>query len=541
MESKQGDEFELQWGPNGLVVRHAFVCDVTLRPGKGSSKTSVSFWEAKTMLDALGVHFDHARAISKNQDPLLVVRLFFFKRSAYESAYATVSGQPNHSVFHQGNSVDIQIAQIESSTAPLPSVAPGFDQKMKGARPDTIHVKGLPAKWFDVNTSSFLDDSIDAPTANGAIYMQDDHVLHRLFNQFGPLSAIEVLPPAADADAESLVSTSQFDVYVQFKDYASLRNAMSALAGRVLCHASHVKALFSLDVHVDTSEYLSDASIRRRRFAREQRVHDAQAKAAQAEAAEKERLASIEDATAQVAPLQAELEALARRLDDELDLSSLPELTEAKTLWSVLDATPTTDAVRAVRAAIDAATKQIDYAVYVKDEQAVKAKRTTWKKHVEKSAEASEAKLVGLQARLEETKATFGDHCDHPAVIADLKAANEALAVGAKSAIPMVCDSLAKAVDDADVQRYLDKLSDDVDEASYMVDAVVARLNVLEEYYKAERAVKGMANPEAFHAMDRLHAIEQEWGASTDELKAKITAVSALVGAVDRAAALVAR
>ncbi|RLO11431.1 hypothetical protein DYB28_005673, partial [Aphanomyces astaci] len=89
-----------------------------MRPGKGSSKTKISFWDAKKMLEKLGVQFDHARTVTKStQDTLLVVRLYFFTAHAFNDAYSVVSGQPNNTVFAQGNAVEIQIATVVNDNA----------------------------------------------------------------------------------------------------------------------------------------------------------------------------------------------------------------------------------------------------------------------------------------------------------------------------------------------------------------------------------------------------------------------------------------
>ncbi|CAK4076053.1 unnamed protein product [Aphanomyces euteiches] len=530
-------EYEWAWGKSDLVVRFAFACDVAFRPGKGSMKSSVSFWEAKNMLEKLNVHFNHIRLVTKGQpDTPLVVRLSFFKHDAYTNAYETISTQPNNVIHDQGVPVEIRATQVEAAAADtqLPPADPTFNGKPKGCRLDTIRIRGLPAKWFDVNTSTFLDDTLEHSSSS---YMKEDHTLHRLFGEFGAISAIEVVPPITSEDEKSsdssLFATTRFDVYIQFKDYDGVLNAMAALSnGRVLCHSSNTKVLVPLHIVVDKTEYLSDSKIRQRRFAREQRVHELQAKAAQAAAAEKEALASAAKAKSLLQPLGEELEQLVARADEELDSAPL-ELKEAADALRKLSEAPTMDQVHSVRKALDAAKKKIESAVLVKEQQAERARRSKWKKEMVAATSSSEDQLAHLKQRLEKTRTVFTQYCDHPAVIADLAAATEAISI--HHSLPS-----EKALTEANVDQYLKTLRDDVDEAKYMVEAVDARLAMLERFHKLQEAVAAIKPPVA-KVTAELDLIQKEWSASTEDLNNKIEKAEQLLHTANRLAELVNR
>ncbi|RQM30813.1 hypothetical protein B5M09_011559 [Aphanomyces astaci] len=533
-----------------------------MRPGKGSSKTKVSFWDAKKMLEKLGVQFDHARTVTKSsQDTVLVVRLYFFTAHAFNDAYSIVSGQPNNTVFAQGNAVEIQIATVVNDNATVSSslavtAPPDFDQHMKGCRIDTIVVKGLPAKWFDVDTKSFLDDDDHPPPSIQSAYMHDQHALFQLFSTFGALSAIDVVPPSATTSttagaddgttASSTVSTSHFDAYVQFKTYDGVRAALSTLCdggSRVLCHTSHVKTFVPLVAHVDTTEYLSDAHIRQRRFAREQRLHDQQAKAAAAIAAERQAKASMEQATALVGSLGDELDKAAA---DAIQLSSsLAELKAAAAAYGALKAEPTMERVAIVRQALDVVGTCLAKAVRDKEEHEAAIQRAAWTKQVNKAAAAArDLKLARLQKKLSAAKHSFASIVGHVAVVADMAAADEALAVAVQSATTShgSATSSSSSVNNAeDVQTYLTKLDEDVDEAVHSVDAVVARLEVVDRFYQVERAVKSWSIA-PFHVQSLLQTIENEaWGDRTEDVAKRLDDLDEVVQAGGHLDKLVAR
>ncbi|RHY28115.1 hypothetical protein DYB32_006248 [Aphanomyces invadans] len=359
------------------------------------------------MLETLRVQFDHARTVTKsNQDTMLVVRLYFFKAEAFNGAFSTVSGQPNSTVFAQGNAVEIHISEVDtvSPSCPLAVTAPAdFDQHLRGCRADTVHIKGLPAKWFDVNTSRFLDDD---PVAATSTYMKEEHALHQLFSTFGTISTTS----SDDSDAASAKSTSLFDLYVQFKTYEGVRKVLSALTdggSRVLCHV--------------------------RPFARDQRIHEHQAKAAAASAAEKARQVSVEQATALLGLLGDDLDEVA---DDAIKLSvGLTEVKAAAAAYAALKAAPSMEQVATVRLALDTVRKQVEKAVQDKAEKDAAAQRATWAKQVDKAATvARELKLARLHKQLTQAKDSFSDYISHVAVVADVAAADEALAVAMASA-----------------------------------------------------------------------------------------------------------
>ena len=96
-----------------------------------------------------------------------------------------------------------------------------------GERPDTIHITGLPVKWF-------TEDNTNVPS---------ESLITKIFKKWGALRKIDV--PAADPYRSRMRLGNNihkfsfedgifFDVYVQYVEYMDFVRAMDALRGMKL-------------------------------------------------------------------------------------------------------------------------------------------------------------------------------------------------------------------------------------------------------------------------------------------------------------------
>lgn len=165
-----------------------------------------------------------------------------------------------------------------------------LDESKYGERPDTLHVKGLPLKWF----GSGRRKSEDTPS---------EDVVREFFEAFGSLRNIDIpildeyRPRMELQDSEKITgfrtfsfgSNLYFDVFIQYLDYTGFEKAMQELEGRKLIHVldDGKNASVNLDVNFDRTCHLSERNIRKQDALRERLIaFDLN----QAELAEKARL-----------------------------------------------------------------------------------------------------------------------------------------------------------------------------------------------------------------------------------------------------------
>lgn len=108
--------------------------------------------------------------------------------------------------------------------------AKDMNETLPGERPDTIHLEGLPCKWF-------------APRDAGSEKPSED-VLVRVFEKFGDIRNVDI--PMLDPYREEMTGRNfhtfsfgghlNFEAYVQYREYAGFIQAMSALRGMKLMY-----------------------------------------------------------------------------------------------------------------------------------------------------------------------------------------------------------------------------------------------------------------------------------------------------------------
>ncbi|XP_036788464.2 A-kinase anchor protein 17A-like [Manis pentadactyla] len=143
--------------------------------------------------------------------------------------------------------------------------AKDMNETLPGERPDTIHLEGLPCKWFALRESGSEKPS--------------EEVLLKVFEKFGEIRNVDI--PMLDPYREEMTGRNfhtfsfgghlNFEAYVQYCEYAGFIQAMSALRGmKLLYKGEDGKAVAcNIKVSFDATKHLSDASIKKRQLERQ--------------------------------------------------------------------------------------------------------------------------------------------------------------------------------------------------------------------------------------------------------------------------------
>lgn len=144
-----------------------------------------------------------------------------------------------------------------------------FDDEKPGERPDTMHIKGLPVKWFISRTS----EGKPCP-----------RILTQAFQKFGRVREVGVYEPSSSDNSKNFSSFGpgtralHFEGFIQYEKYSAFCNAMSSIKGTKLIRLEDggKEATAIIQVDFDRSAFLSNRNIRRRRRAeeRERRIQE---------------------------------------------------------------------------------------------------------------------------------------------------------------------------------------------------------------------------------------------------------------------------
>ncbi|KAF7709959.1 hypothetical protein HF521_016809 [Silurus meridionalis] len=138
--------------------------------------------------------------------------------------------------------------------------AKDMNETVPGERPDTIHLEGLPCKWF-----AQKDTSSDKPS---------EEALKCVFEKFGKIRNVDI--PMLDPYREEMTGKNfntfsfgghlNFEGYVQYDDHTGFVKAMSSLRGmKLLYKGEDGKAMACpIKVSFDTTKHLSDLSLKKR-------------------------------------------------------------------------------------------------------------------------------------------------------------------------------------------------------------------------------------------------------------------------------------
>nr|XP_048297627.1 A-kinase anchor protein 17A [Myodes glareolus] len=176
--------------------------------------------------------------------------------------------------------------------------AADMDEARPGERPDTIHLEGLPCRWFaprggSGGSDASADDATTGPassasgaasattsTSSGAMMAErpSEALLRQAFGAFGDIRRVDIpmLDPYREDTGRGFHTFGfggqlHFEAYVQYREYAGFARAMAALRGmKLMFKGGDGKAVAcAIKVSFDSTKHLSDASIRRRQLERQ--------------------------------------------------------------------------------------------------------------------------------------------------------------------------------------------------------------------------------------------------------------------------------
>ncbi|XP_059356711.1 A-kinase anchor protein 17A [Carassius carassius] len=230
-------------------------------PGK-----SISNWEVMERLKAM-VHpetFSSLR-ISKSSMDFLRFEGEVENRSAVKRSLAKLEGK---SIKLSGFTDVLKIRAVEHKTD-FPTRhdwdsffrdAKDMNETVPGERPDTIHLEGLPCKWFS--------------TKDGAPDRPSEALLRTVFQRFGKIRNVDI--PMLDPYREEMTGKNfntfsfgghlNFEGFVQYQDHTGFVRAMDSLRGmKLMFKGDDGKAVAcSIKVTFDTTKHLSESSLKKR-------------------------------------------------------------------------------------------------------------------------------------------------------------------------------------------------------------------------------------------------------------------------------------
>uniref|UniRef100_A0A8D3A6G1 A kinase (PRKA) anchor protein 17A n=1 Tax=Scophthalmus maximus TaxID=52904 RepID=A0A8D3A6G1_SCOMX len=143
--------------------------------------------------------------------------------------------------------------------------AKDMNETVPGERPDTIHLEGLPCRWFSQKDSQFPD-------------RPSEEVLSAVFQTFGQVRNVDI--PMLDPYREEMLDKNfntfsfgghlNFEAYVQYQEYCGFTKAMDTMRGmKLMLKGDDGKAVAcNIKVAFDTSKHLSELALKRRTMER---------------------------------------------------------------------------------------------------------------------------------------------------------------------------------------------------------------------------------------------------------------------------------
>ncbi|XP_070694231.1 A-kinase anchor protein 17A [Pempheris klunzingeri] len=143
--------------------------------------------------------------------------------------------------------------------------AKDMNETLPGERPDTIHLEGLPCRWFSQKDSPFPD-------------RPSEEVLKTVFQTFGKVRNVDI--PMLDPYREEMLDKNfstfsfgghlNFEAYVQYQEYCGFTKAMDTLRSmKLMLKGDDGKAVAcNIKVTFDTSKHLSELALKRRNLER---------------------------------------------------------------------------------------------------------------------------------------------------------------------------------------------------------------------------------------------------------------------------------
>lgn len=141
---------------------------------------------------------------------------------------------------------------------------------------DTIHLQGLPCRWFAPRGGSGGDEAggISSPSGVASAERPSEALLRQAFGAFGEIRHVDIpmLDPYLGEDgSHGGGGRLRFEAYVQYRERDAYARAMAALRGaKLMFRGTDGKAVAcGIKVTSDATQHLSEASIRRRQLERQ--------------------------------------------------------------------------------------------------------------------------------------------------------------------------------------------------------------------------------------------------------------------------------
>ncbi|XP_077436468.1 A-kinase anchor protein 17A [Vanacampus margaritifer] len=143
--------------------------------------------------------------------------------------------------------------------------AKDMNETLPGERPDTIHLEGLPCRWFSQKQSGFPDRPCE-------------EVLIAVFEAFGKVRNVDI--PMLDPYREEMLDKNfntfsfgghlNFEAYVQYQEYYGFTKAMDTLRGmKLMLKGDDGKAVAcNIKVTFDTTKHLGESAVKKRNLER---------------------------------------------------------------------------------------------------------------------------------------------------------------------------------------------------------------------------------------------------------------------------------
>ncbi|XP_060910166.1 A-kinase anchor protein 17A [Labrus mixtus] len=143
--------------------------------------------------------------------------------------------------------------------------AKDMNETLPGERPDTIHLEGLPCRWFTEKDSQFPD-------------RPSEEVLTAVFQTFGKVRNVDI--PMLDPYREEMLDKNfstfsfgghlNFEAYVQYQEYCGFTKAMDTLRSmKLMLKGDDGKAVAcNIKVAFDTNKHLSELALKKRSMER---------------------------------------------------------------------------------------------------------------------------------------------------------------------------------------------------------------------------------------------------------------------------------
>ncbi|KAJ4933503.1 hypothetical protein JOQ06_030329 [Pogonophryne albipinna] len=147
--------------------------------------------------------------------------------------------------------------------------AKDMNETLPGERPDTIHMEGIPCRWFSKKDSPFPD-------------RPSEEVLIAVFETFGKVRNVDI--PMLDPYREEMLDKNfntfsfgghlNFEAYVQYQEYGGFTKAMDTLRSmKLMLKGDDGKAVAcNIKVAFDTNKHLSELALKRRGLERLKRL-----------------------------------------------------------------------------------------------------------------------------------------------------------------------------------------------------------------------------------------------------------------------------